>query len=467
MSAAFDPNVPFSQEAEESVIGSVIINPGIFASLITFLRAEDFFLLRHNRIWQAFLRLHLRGDVIDYLTTAEELKGMGVLDEIGGYPYLIQIMNSTPTSVHGEYYARIVQRIAIRRNMLEAADKMRELAFDENIGIDEVLARGEMAYHNVMERSETSEVVSMADAMIEMDNTIVERATLYKKNPNYILGVRTGLAPLDTLLDGLHPGITTLGAGTGMGKTALSLTIALNASRAGWFHETLRPAHVHIFSGEMTQEQMNMRLMAIESGIDTQRLSRGAMRDEEFTKYMAAQESLLKTKLSFESGKRMNVLQIRNRVRQMVNAGQMDMFVIDGLLQIEALKVDMHSGKQQRRYQEEKRRDALEFILNELEDIAMTHKVRFFMTHQLSRNPAARQDKRPVVSDLAEASFVEQKSAVILMLYRESYYDPSVNEIEAECIVRKNRHGTIGTVRLAYEAKHTKFTTWQPFNEPF
>src|SRR5690349_19165313 len=196
----YNPQAPFSQEAEEAAIGSVLVNPSAFISVASFLKPEDFFLLRHNRIWQAFLRLNDRNEPIDYLTVAQELKNLDVLDEIGGYPYLIQLMNNTPTSVHAEIYGRLVERTSICRRMLEAADKIRELALNEEENIETVLNDAEAAVFSIGENQARREFVPMFDAVSEY----YERISILLASEKGSLGIPSGFRDLDQLLGGFQ-----------------------------------------------------------------------------------------------------------------------------------------------------------------------------------------------------------------------------------------------------------------------
>ena len=208
----------------------------------------------------------------------------------------------------------------------------------------------------------------------------------------------------------------------------------------------------------MTLQQLLNRLMSTQTGIPVRNIERGSVSSDEILKLNEVCNDLQdNAALTFESMKRMNTTQIRQRVRSLVTAHELDLLVLDGLLQIDDFQVDSLTGRA-RRYADAKRRDAIENIMNDLEDIGLTYNVPILLTHQISRAPATRQNKRPQLSDLAEASFVEQKSAVILFLYREAYYEPLCeNPNGAEIIVAKNRHGETGTIHVYYDKQYTRF----------
>lgn len=453
---------PFSQEAEEAVVGAVMISPPVFDQLQSFLQGDHFYLTRHRLIWNAFVRLAGRHEVMDLTTIAEELRQMGTLDEVGGPAYLVHLINNTPNSMHAEAYARLVERTATRRKLLIASDEIRKVAMDEGLAIESVLAHSEMVVLNVAQQSQAND----SDAVIEIDDAVdvfvldvKDSIQLMVQNPNYTLGVRTGLSDLDRMIDGLRPGdVVTVAGSTSMGKTAYALTVALNASRTGICREdtTPRPANVLVFSGEMGQKQIMTRLASSKTGYPVRNIERGNLtKSEQVALGKAVEDLRVNHALAFVRSKRLDTIQIRRMVRQLVMAGALDLFVLDGLLQLEYTPKVSNLPRQRR---SDSRRDDIESIMNELEDIAATYQISFLLTHQISRAPAQRQNKRPQLSDLAEASFVEQKSAVVLFVYRDAYYNTEADPNAGEIIVAKNRHGETGTIQAYY---NRQFTRWQ------
>lgn len=450
--------IPYSAEAERALLGSILIEPHWFARVRVFLPPEDFFLTRHSVLWKAIEAMLRRGNQVSFTTLAAELETMKLLEDVGGRSYLLQLINETETSMYAEAFAQIVSRCAARRRLMEMADKIKQLSTSEENTLEQIFDQSEAALMKLRASRQEYTRLTMAEAMQQADDLLVQRINLFNDNPDYTLGIKTGFKELDKSLDGLPVGITVLAGMTGMGKTACVLTIAMNASKDGIDREEKRPARVNLFSGEMTQEQMNWRILAMKSGIPVQRISRGALTDHEQQRYMVARDSLVNDHaLTFESVKRMSVHQIRDTVRMMVNNNDLDLLVIDGLLQIDALQTSGSSSKKERGFLMDKRRDAIEYILNEMEDITATYNTRILMTHQISRAPSARQNKRPMLSDLAEANFVEQKSSVVLFLYREGYFDPAADPEATELIVGKNRNGLTPTVHLLYNRQFTRF----------
>ncbi len=451
-----------SEEAEQAVIGSILISPDVFVGLQGFLRAGDFFIIKHRIFWQTFERLSDKGSPIDMTTTVLELQQMGQFDDVGQFAGVMQFLNIPANSMHVEAYGHLVQRLATRRAMMEAADGIYKNATDESSNIDTAIARFEQIGMSLRRRQMVVDVpqLTMEQATMAKYAALIASEKAHTENPRYVIGVRTGLTDLDFMLDGLRPGVTTLAASTGMGKTALALQMVRFASQKGILRgQSPRAAKTLFFSGEMTQDQLMNRLLGSMTGVPIRHIERGSYSAQQKDILIDALDDLATNhSLSFESGKRMNTAQIRQRVRTMVIDNELDLLVLDGLLQIEALTIDTSDSKAQKSYMESKRRDVIESIMNDLEDITLTYETPILLTHQLSRAPSGRSDKRPILTDLAEANFVEQKSAVILFLYREGYYTSDcVNPNAAEVICAKNRHGIDGTINQIYDREFTRF----------
>jgi replicative DNA helicase len=457
-----DVTTLYSQEAEEAVIGSILITPDQFIGLQGFLRAGDFFLVRHRIIWKSFERLSDKGESIAAYTVGMDLAAIGQIDDVGGPVGLMTFLSLDINSMHAETYARYVQRLATRRAILETSDAMRKDALDEGASVDLVIARTERAALDLRRRQMAVDtpILSMEEAMIAKFDAMNASEERHKENPNYVIGVRTGVPDLDHMLDGLRAGVTTLAGPTGGGKTALCLQMVRFAARFGLLRGLVaQPAKTLFFSGEMTQDQLMNRLLSSMTGVPVRHIERGSYTSAQKQSLIEALHELTQDHcLSFESGKRMNTAQIRQRVRTLVIDHGLDFLALDGLLQIEALSIDAHDSPKQKAYMNDKRRDVIESIMDDLEDITLTYHTPILLTHQLSRAPGGRGDKRPILSDLAEANFVEQKSAVVLFLYREGYYNPeSIAPNAAEIICAKNRFGMTGTIDQTFDAAYTRF----------
>ena len=257
-------HAPMSQEAEQALLGAIIIDARVYLTVASILSAEDFFIKRHEFIWNALSRLQERNDAIDYLTLSRELQDMGVLDEIGGQAYLTSLVNNTPTAVHAEVYGEMVVRTSTRRKMLQAADHIRQFALDEELPIDKVIDEAEQALFAVSNSQVKREFVPIWDAASEYYD---EMEKLLEIGAGTI-GMPTGFNDLDGLLGGFQKSDLIVFAGRpGMGKTSWMLSVALNVAR--------RDRRVAIFTMEMGVEQMVQRLISMETGIRIQAVANG------------------------------------------------------------------------------------------------------------------------------------------------------------------------------------------------
>jgi replicative DNA helicase len=249
--------VPHSREAEEAVIGAVLINPEAYYDVAQFLQVDDFYIHRHRWIWQAFTRLHEQHTPIDFLTVTEELDQMGQLAEVGGPAYLTALINNVPTSLHAEAYGRVVEETAVRRRMLDAANAIAKLAYKEDLGIDEVMNEAEKSIFGVSERRLTRDLQPIQQVLSEY----YDRIDQIMRRGEDTFGVPSGFIDLDRLLGGMQPSDFLLIAGRpGTGKTAFMLSAAKNAAQ-------IHKKHVAIFSLEMANEQLVQRLIAQETGL--------------------------------------------------------------------------------------------------------------------------------------------------------------------------------------------------------
>lgn len=387
-----EPNAPYSQEAEEAVIGAVLINPDSFVNVASFLKSDDFYFLRHNYIWQAFERLNERSDIIDYLTVAEELDHMQLLDEIGGRPYLTKLVNSTPTSLYAEVYGRLVERAAIRRKLLLAADEIKKLAFDEEMPVDTVLSEAETKLFNISDSQMKREFVPMWQAISEY----YDRIEHLLQNRHESLGVPSGFNDLDQLLGGFQKSDLIVFAGRpGMGKTSFMLTAAINAARVG--------ARIAIFTMEMGVEQLIQRMIAMESGINMQKLRLANLTAMEQARFTEVVGRIANFNIFIDDTPALSPIQIRTKCHRLAHEHGLDMIMID-YMQL----MNGGSGYVNNRVQE------ISYISRSLKELARELNVPLFSAAQLSRAVEQRQDKRPVLSDLRESGCLTGDSLVYL-----------------------------------------------------
>lgn len=442
------PTVPHSREAEEAVVGAVLINPEVYYDVAQFLTGEDFYIHRLRWIWEAFTRLHENRTPIDLLTVADELARAGQLDEIGGPAFLTSLINQVPTSLNAESYGRIVEEHSVRRKMIAAANKIASIAYNTETSVDEVMGESEKAVFNVSERRLRHDLQPIRNVLSEYYDRIDDLA----KRPEEIHGVPTGFIDLDRMLTGLQPSDLLIIAGRpGQGKTGFLLSVAKNAALT-------HKKHVAIFSLEMSNEQVVQRLIAQETGIDSQRLRTGKLTQEEWPLFTHAIEVFSDTKIFLDDTPAITPLALRTKCRRLHMEYGIDLIILDYL---QLMGGDTRTDN---RVQE------VSFISRSLKVLARELNVPVLAAAQLSRAVEQRQDKRPVLSDLRESGSLEQDADIVMFIYRPDQYEKdTAKQNIAEIIVAKHRNGPVGSVELIFRSALAKFenaaTKYVQFNE--
>jgi len=428
--------VPHNREAEEAVVGAVLINPEVYYDLAQFLLADDFYIHRHRWIWEAFTRLHEQRIPLDFLTVTEELERVGQLGEIGGPAYLTALLNQVPTSLHAEAYGRMVEAAAIRRRMLTAANQIATLAYDQQETVENVIEESEKAIFNVSERRLRHDVLPIRQVLSEVYDRIDELA----KRPEDFFGVPTGFIDLDRMLSGLQPSDLVIIAGRpGQGKSGFLLSVARNVA-------LLHKKHVAVFSLEMSNEQVAQRLLAQETGIDSQRMRTGKLGDDEFPKFTHAIEVLGDTTIFMDDTPAITPLQLRTKCRRLHMEYGLDLVIVD---YIQLMGGDTRS---------ENRVQEVSYISRNLKVLARELNVPVLAAAQLSRAVEQRTDKRPVLSDLRESGSIEQDADIVMFIYRPDQYEKdTVKQNVAEIIISKHRNGPTGSVELVFMSHLAKF----------
>jgi replicative DNA helicase len=428
--------VPHSREAEESVIGAILINPEAYYDVASFLLADDFYIHRHRWIWQAYTRLHERRVPLDFLTVIEELDQMGQLAEVGGPAYLTAMINNVPTSLHAEAYGRIVEATAIRRKMLAAANDIAKLAYQEDTGIDTVMDEAEKVVFGVSERRLTRDLQSIQQVL----SSYYDRVDQLASRAGEIFGTPTGFIDLDRILEGMQPSDFLIIAGRpGTGKTAFMLSAAKNAAQ-------VYKKHVAIFSLEMSSEQLVQRLISQETGIDSQRLRTGKLEDDEWPVFTHAVEVLNDTVIFLDDTPALTPLQLRTKSRRLHLEFGLDLVIVD-YLQL------MSSGTRA-----ENRVQEVSYISRNLKVLARELNVPVLAAAQLSRAIEQRADKEPQLSDLRESGSLEQDADVVMFIHRpEMYEKDTLKQNLAEIKIAKHRNGPVGTVELVFRSNLAKF----------
>jgi replicative DNA helicase len=434
--APANPGVPHNREAEEAVVGAVLINPEVYYDIAQFLAADDFYIHRNKWIWEAFIRLHEQRTPVDLLTLSEYLERNGQLAEIGGSAYLTSLINQVPTSLNAESYGRIVEENSLRRRMITAANQIASLAYKGEDNIDIVMGEAEKAVFGVSERRAKRDVTAIRSVLSEYYDRIDDLS----KRPEDFHGVPTGFYDLDKMLNGLQPQDLLIVAGRpGQGKTGFLLSIAKNA---GLTHKK----HVAIFSLEMSNEQVVQRLIAQETGIDSQRLRTGKLLENEWPLFTHAIEVFSDTHIYLDDTPAITPLQLRTKCRRLHMEYGLDLVIVDYL---QLMGGDTRTDN---RVQE------VSQISRSLKVLARELNVPVLTAAQLSRAVEQRTDKRPMLSDLRESGSLEQDADIVMFIYRPDQYEKDTDKHNvAQIIIAKHRNGPVGDVELIFRGALAKF----------
>lgn len=428
--------LPFSQEAEEAVIGSVLMNPPVYVQLASFLHADDFYLVRHQHIWRAFERISENNMPIDMLVLVEVLENMGKLDDVGGQAHLIQLASNTPSPYNAEIYGRIVERASIRRRLIMAADDIRKMAMNEDSTLESVLSEAEARLFSVSDIQTRRSFVPMWQALSDY----YDRMEQLLSRRGQALGVPSGFRDLDLLLGGFQKSDLLVFAGRpGMGKTSFLLTVALNAARVG--------ARVAIFTMEMGVEQIVQRMVSMESRINVQKLRLANLTPQEGARFTEVIGRLSHLAIYIDDTPALTPLDIRTKARRLYHEQGLDMIIVDYMQLMSGGR-----GLENNRVQE------ISYISRSLKELARELNVPLISAAQLSRAVEQRQDKRPLLSDLRESGSIEQDADIVMFLYRDEMYNEATEYPgQADIIVAKHRNGPTGVVSLYFEKELTRF----------
>jgi replicative DNA helicase len=428
--------LPHDRQAEEAVLGAIMVNPEVYYDVAHFLTADDFFLHRNRWVWEAFAALQDQRLPVDILTVSEELERQDRLDEVGGPAYLTSLINNVPSSLHAEAYARTVEETATRRRLLAAANTIARLAYQTSATIEEVVNDSEKSIFGVSERRLTHQLQPIKRVLSEY----YDRIDYLARHRDETIGVPTGFIDLDRLLGGLQSSDLLIIAGRpGQGKSGFCLSVAKNASQ-------IHKKHVALFSLEMSNEQLVQRLVAQETGIDSQRLRLANLQDDEWPIFTQAVSAMSETHIYLDDTPAITPLQLRTKCRRLHMEVGLDLIIIDYLqLMTGDTRID-------NRVQE------VSYISRNLKALARELNVPVLAAAQLSRAVESRRPPRPILSDLRESGSLEQDADVVLFIYRpDQYEDDTLKQNIAEIIVAKHRNGPVGVVELVFRQSLAKF----------
>ena len=426
---------PQSLEAEQSVLGSILIDSRCVADIIGLLKPEDFFLPQNREIYETVYTMFNFSETIDPVTVLEKMRQLGVYHD-NTRDYVQQLMEITPTAANAVRYANIVKDKAMLRGLADASSDISELVYDQVGTPAEILESAEKKIY-ALRKGDTGDSLEHIGVTL---HKVFDTLTELSQSDSAIPGLSTGLRDLDKKINGLNKSdLFLIAARPAMGKTAFALNLALNVAKK--YNKT-----VACFSLEMSREQLTMRLLANESFVELGKLLTGKLSEEEWTKLAMASAALSQTDLRVDDNPSITVAEINAKCRRLDNLG---------LVVIDYLQLMQGSGYGKA---SDNRVNVVSDISRSLKIMAKELNVPVICLSQLSRGPEGRTDKRPMLSDLRESGAIEQDADEVIFLYRDEYYNENTEDKGvAECIVAKNRHGEVGTVKLQWVGQYQTF----------
>lgn len=430
---------PHSLEAEQSVLGSLLIDARCVNDVIGVVRPEDFYLETNREIYETIYEMFSYSQVIDPVTVLDKMRERGVFDEKTSTKYVKQLMETTPTAANAKQYAQIVHDKALLRFLADAAGEITNMVYEGTGTARDMLEAAEKKIY-ALRRGNTGDNLEHVGTILLK---VFDRLAELSKADSDIAGLSCGLHDLDRFLNGLNKtDLMLLAARPGMGKTSMALNIGLNVAKK------YPKKTVAFFSLEMSKAQLATRLLATESFVDNQKLTTGKLSVEDWNKVSYAASALSMTDLRVDDNPAVTVAEINAKCRRVED---LSLVIID-YLQL------MTSSGNGNNYGGENRQQVISDITRSLKIMAKELDVPVLVLSQLSRANEKREDKRPMLSDLRESGSIEQDADEVMFIYREDYYNKDTEKQNiAECIVAKNRHGSTGTVELQWLPQFTSF----------
>jgi len=436
---------PWSEEAEISVLSAMLIDGDAVARAVESVDEAAFYKEANRRVYRAMIRLYSRGEVIDPVTLSDELKSASELEGVGGMSYLARLVDAVPTSANIEYHCRILRDKSILRRLIESATDIIQDAYDAPAGdVDETLDQAESRIFQIAQASKREGFVPIKSILWPT----FERIEELQRSPGSVTGVASGFPDLDNMTAGFQRGDLIVVAGRpSMGKTALALNFAQHAAIDG-------EVPVAVFSLEMSKEALVQRMLCAEGRVDSGRLRRGRLRDDEYTRLATAAGHLNTAPIWIDDTPAISPLELRAKARRLAADTDLGLLLVDYM--------QLMSGPRN----VENRQQEISAISRSLKAIAKELNLPVIALSQLSRGPEQRTDKRPLLSDLRESGAIEQDADLVMFVYREEVYrkesdmfDEQGESLEgkAELIVGKQRNGPTGTIGLYFHKAYTLF----------
>jgi len=433
---------PYNLEAEESLIGSMLILKEAISDVIEIVKEDDFYRTSNIEIFKAIKELYAKGEPVDPITLADYLKKKNLLEEVGGRTFIHSLISNIPLASNAVYYAEIVKHNSILRKLIYAATDIARMGYEIPEDLASTVDKAQQLIFSVSQDLNYNSKNNLIADIKEILTEVYDQTVILSEKKTPVTGVSTGYADLDKITSGLqNSDLIIVAARPGMGKTSLALCISRNASLKG-------DVPVVIFSLEMSKQQIAQRLLCSESRIDLQRIRSGDIREHEWPKLGFAIEKLSKTNIYIDDTAFLSIMDLRSRARMLVSKYNAKLIIVD-YLQL------MNSGLNFR----ENRVLEISEISRNLKNLARELKVPILAVSQLSREVEKRDNKRPVLADLRESGAIEQDADLVMFIYRDEYYDENSKDAgTAEVIIAKHRNGPTGRINLRFSKEYALFS---------
>ncbi|WP_293728456.1 replicative DNA helicase [uncultured Phascolarctobacterium sp.] len=436
---------PQNIEAEQSVLGAMLIDKEAIAKATEILSADDFYREAHRVIFNAMLELYNKNEAVDMITVTDILRRDNKLEDIGGIAYITSLANVVLTAANVKFHADIVAEKSVLRQLVRVSTEIAAMGYEANDEVSTLLDTAESRILEIANKKKRSDFTPIGDVLMNAVQSIEKLL----QNRGGLTGLPSGFNDLDKLTSGLHPSdFIILAARPSMGKTALALNIVQNVALRAHRRVGGDPKSVAFFSLEMSKEQLVNRMLCAEANIDSQRLRVGEMADKDWDALWEACDVMSKAKIYIDDTAGITVMDMRSRARRLKAEHGLDLIVVDYLQLMQGSGKRNNSGDRQQEVSE---------ISRSLKALARELDVPVIALSQLSRSVEARQVKRPMLSDLRESGSLEQDADIVAFLYREDYYNPETENKHTELIIAKHRNGPVDTVNLFFHKQFTKF----------
>ncbi len=427
---------PHNIEAEQAVLGCMLLDADIIPTVTELIRSEDFYREDHREICEAILDITEKAGPVDIITVSEQLQLRGTLEQTGGLDYLATIAGAVPTTANARHYTKIVEEKSLLRKLIKASSEIAAMSFDASDEAVYVLDKAEKSIFDILQKRSAQGFTHIKDVLLDTFNRLEE---LYNSK-SYITGIPTGFTDLDLKTAGLqNSDLILIAARPGMGKTAMALNIAQYAA-------VQKHVPVAIFNLEMSKDQLVNRMLSSEVMVDSQKMRTGKLEDADWNKIAQALAPLSEAPIYIDDTPGVSVMDIRAKCRRLKLEKNLGLVVID------YLQLMQGRGRSENRQQE------VSEISRSLKILAKELNVPVVTMSQLSRGPESRNDHRPMLSDLRESGAIEQDADIVMFLYRDDYYNAETEKKNiAEVIIAKHRNGSTGTVELRWFGEYTKF----------